>query len=116
MAITSNKKSWSWSGAFTSWCRSSVAWTVFLESQNFLKERIKKERNLKFRDLLVIGAETALLVSMATSPFEVKNILKMSESKEKISFRKMFRGLPLQSLSLMIQSSASVILLDCLKK
>jgi hypothetical protein len=109
-----------WQGFTAHWSKLSVNWITFLTAQKYLRDHSSRssQQSLSFTQLVKIGVEVALIVSLVSAPFDIINTLKQAEnltpsylfSKQKIF--KLYRGWPLNALSLVIQNIASVTLIE----
>lgn len=98
-----------WKGAPIYWTKLSVSWVSFLVAQKYLRDQ---KTNPTFAELALIGVEVAIIVSIASAPFDFANT--MVQSSQKVSFS--YRGLPLTASSLIIHNIASVIFLELLSR
>ncbi len=113
-----------WRGFATHLAKLSVNWMTFLTAQKYLrdKERSQAKEKLSLPQLMKIGTEVAVIVSLAASPFDVANTLKHTQSlsfRQILSQRKFstfYRGLPLSMLGLTIHNIASVTLIERLER
>jgi hypothetical protein len=109
-----------WRGFTIHWTKLSVNWSAFLISQKVLRDRAKKPDQIKlsFSQLALIGTQVALIVSVASAPFDVAHTLKQAKDLSPMQIfseniiQKMFRGFPLSAAALIIQNIASIILLE----
>jgi hypothetical protein len=94
-----------WQGFATHWSKLSVNWVAFLTAQKYLRDRPSRP------PLIIIGIQVALIASLVSAPFDLANTLKQAKNVIP-SLSKLYRGWPLYALSLVIQSIASVTLID----
>lgn len=113
-----------WKGLGVYWAKKSVTMVTFLTSQKYLREvnRSNAEQPLSFFEMLKVGAQVSLIVSVISAPFDSFNTLKQSQNVSLFHFAlrsgalKLYRGLPLNVLSLVIQNVASVAVLEKMGK
>jgi len=113
-----------WSGAVTHWGKLSVSWITFLTAQRYLRDyySTQQQEKLSFAQLSQIGIQVAMIVSLVAAPLDIANTLKQVENRSFLSvlsernFSRLYRGWPLQALSLMVHNIASVTLLDKLSR
>lgn len=109
-----------WQGFPTHWCKLSVNWVAFMTAQKHLRDRSSgsSKDSLSFSQLTKIGVEVALIVSLVSAPFDIANTLKQAQnltSSQLLSLNrvfKLYRGWPLNALSLIIHNIASVTLIE----
>lgn len=109
-----------WQGFTTHWLKLSVNWITFLTAQKYLRDRNTShvEQSLSLLQLFKIGTQVAVIVSLMGAPFDIANTLKQAQnlkpshlfSKKRIC--KLYRGWPLNALSLIIHNIASVIVIN----
>lgn len=109
-----------WRGFTTHWSKLSVNWMTFLTAQQYLRDQSfssSKER-LSFPQLMKIGVEVALIVSLVSAPFDIANTLKQAQNVNpshlltRNGVFKLYRGWPLYALSLAVHNIASVTLIE----
>lgn len=113
-----------WQGFSTHWSKLSVNWVAFLTAQKHLRDRSSglSGHPLSFAELSKIGVQVALIVSFASAPFDVANTLKLAQNLtpshlfSRQAIFKLYRGWPLNALSLVIHNIASVIVIEKLGK
>jgi hypothetical protein len=106
------------------WTKRSVSWVTFFTAQKILRERAsaRSKEPLSPSQLAWIGVQVALIVSVASAPFDYANTQKQANNQNLSSLlsRKTiavwFRGAHLNFLSLVIHNIASVSLLAHLDK
>lgn len=113
-----------WQGFATHWGKLSVNWMTFLVAQKYLREQdsTQSEQPLSFLQLTGIGIQVAVIVSLVGAPFDSANTLKQAKnlnpshlfSRNGIS--KLYRGWPLNALSLVVHNIASVTVIDKLSR
>ncbi|MBS0615812.1 MAG: hypothetical protein JSR58_04590 [Verrucomicrobia bacterium] len=120
-AVAANTSYSLYKGFFTHLAKLSTAWMVFLVAQQQLRHRCllyNQQEKLSTLQLAGIGTSVALLVSLATAPFDVANTRKMghNESTFKLPPRLWFRGMPLSAFVRVTNSIASVFFLDWINR
>lgn len=108
-----------WRGFATHWSKLSVNWTVFLTAQKYLRDQASESsaQPLTSPELIKIGVQVALLVSLASAPFDLANTQKMGQNLKMASFfskgnfSQFFRGWHLNFVSLCIHNIASIALM-----
>lgn len=113
-----------WKGLTTNWSQLSVNWMTFLTAQKYLRDQSYSSSGqpLSLSELIKIGTQTALIVSVASAPFDVANTLKQAQDLSpshllsRSGIFQLYRGWPLNALSLVIQSVASVIIIEKLSR
>ncbi len=113
-----------WRGYTTHWAKLSVNWVAFLTAQKYLRDRSRtqSEHPLSLPQLAKIGTQVALIVSLMSAPFDIANTLKQAQnlnpsyifSRNRVF--KLYRGWPLNALSLIIHNVASVIVINKLDR
>ncbi len=124
VSIAKENKSYSiYQGFGFHWAKLTVAWTVFLVAQKDLRSRYlahTRQEKLTVLQLSTVGAVVALLVSIASAPFDVASTRKMGHNVTLVFFREVprtwLRGLPLSAFIRVVNSVASVILIDRLNR
>lgn len=109
-----------WQGFTTHWSKLSVNWTAFLIAQKYLRGRSfeSSKQRLTAWQLIKIGIQVALIVSLLSAPFDIANSLKQAQniSPSYLLHRQgvfqLYRGWPLSALSLVIHNIASVVLIE----
>jgi len=112
-----------WRGFATHWSKLSVNWATFLTAQKYLRDQSSgsSHQSLSFPQLIKIGVEVAWIVSLVSAPFDLANTLKQAQNLTlspvfaRQGFFKLYRGWPLNALSLVIHNIASVTLIDKLE-
>lgn len=113
-----------WQGFTTHLSKLSVNWMTFLIAQKHLRERnsSQSEQPLSLLQLTKIGTQVAVIVSLMGAPFDIANTLKQAQNLNFSHFfsrngiYKLYRGWPLNTLSLIIHNIASVIIIDRLSR
>ena len=109
-----------WRGFTTHWSKLSVNWVAFLTAQKYLRDQFSgsSKQSLSFPQLTKIGVEVALIVSLVSAPFDIANTLKQAQNLtpshlfSRRGIFKLYRGWPLNALSLVIHNIASVTLIE----
>ncbi len=109
-----------WRGFATHWSKLSVNWVTFLTAQKYFRDQSSRmsKQSLSFPELTKIGIEVALIVSLVSAPFDIANTLKQAQNLtpshllSRQGIFKLYRGWPLNALSLVIHNIASVTLID----
>lgn len=109
-----------WRGFTAHWSKLSVNWVAFLTAQKYLRDQSSGSSNqsLSFPQLTKIGVEVALIVSLVSAPFDIANTLKQAQNLTpshlftRHGVFKLYRGWPLNALSLIIHNIASVTLIE----
>lgn len=109
-----------WRGFATHWSKLSVNWVAFLTAQKYLRDRSSgsSRDSLSFPQLTRIGVEVALIVSLVSAPFDIANTLKQAQNLtpshlfSRHGVFKLYRGWPLNALSLVVHNIASVTLIE----
>jgi hypothetical protein len=109
-----------WRGFVVHWSKLSVNWVTFLTAQKYLRDQSYKLSGhpLSSLQLTKIGVEVALIVSLVSAPLDIANTLKQSQNLNpshvfnKNSMIKLYRGWPMNALSLVIHNIASVTLIE----
>jgi hypothetical protein len=115
-----NPYSIGWRGFATHWSKLSVNWMAFLTAQKYLRNQASgpSQQPLSFSQLTKIGIEVGLIVSLVSAPFDLANTLKqaqnltLSQLFSRSGFFKLYRGWPLNAVSLSIHNIASVTLIE----
>jgi len=112
-----------WHGGMTHWRKLSVNWSTFLVAQKHLRKQYANSSGepLTMCQLIHIGFQVAAIVSLVSAPFDFANTWKQAQNKSVIlsspkSIAMLYRGWPLNALSLVIHNVASVTLLDWLSR
>jgi hypothetical protein len=113
-----------WRGFTTHWSKLSVSWVTFLTAQKYLRDRSRRsiDEPLSFPQLIKIGTQVALIVSLVSAPFDVANTLKQAQNLSpscllnRNGIFKLYRGWHLHVLSLTAHNIASVTLIDWMKR
>lgn len=130
-----------WRGMWLIWTKSFTGWSTFLVSQEYYRYKAREisgKQKLTIPQLMGIGGGVAITVSLVTAGFDVANTQKQAEkliSPEasgqkkqtfgfknaspffwKLGVRQMYRGWPMNALTLIAHNVASVILIDKLKE
>jgi hypothetical protein len=113
-----------WRGFTTHWSKLSVSWVTFLTAQKYLRDRSRRsiDEPLSLPQLVKIGTQVALIVSLVSAPFDVANTLKQAQNLSPSSLLnrngifKLYRGWHLHALSLTAHNIASVTLIDWMKR
>lgn len=111
-----------WHGSGTYFTKRSVTITTFLIAQEYLRESNRKSSNyLNLSELIKTGIQVALPVSIVAAPFDIINTLKQANLKysdlfSRSNISKIYRGWPLNAVSLVIHSIASVALMEKLSE
>lgn len=108
-----------WRGFTTYWAKRSINWCTFLTAQKYLRDcdHIESERR-SFSALAKIGIQVALIVSIVSAPFDIANTLKQADNQALFSrlsrqgVWKLYRGWPLNALSLIVHNVASIIVIE----
>lgn len=109
-----------WKGFATHWSKLSVNWVAFLTAQKYFRDRSSglSGQPLSFPELSKIGVQVALTVSLVSAPFDIANTLKQAQNLtpshlfSRQGIFKLYRGWPLNALSLVIHNIASVTLIE----
>lgn len=109
-----------WQGCGAHWSKLSVNWVAFLTAQKYLRDRsyALSKQPLSFPQLTKIGVEVALIVSLVSAPFDIAHTLKQAQNLNssyllsRTGVFKLYRGSPLNALSLVIHNIASVTLIE----
>ena len=109
-----------WRGFATHWSKLSVNWVAFLTAQKYLRDRSSGSsgQSLSYTQLAKIGVQVALIVSLVSAPFDIANTLKQAQNLtpyhlfSRQGIFKLYRGWPLNALSLVIHNIASVTLIE----
>lgn len=109
-----------WGGLTTHWSKLSVNWVAFLTAQKYLRDQSSglSGQSLSFPQLIKIGVQVALIVSLVSAPLDLANTLKQAQNLTPFhlySLRgifKLYRGWPLNALALVIHNVASVTLIE----
>lgn len=109
-----------WRGFTTHWSKLSVNWVAFLTAQKYLRDQASgsSKQSLSFSQLTKIGVQVALIVSLVSAPFDIANTLKQAQNLplshllSRQGIFKLYRGWPLNALSLVIHNIASVTLIE----
>jgi len=117
-----------WSGFFPYWRRQSVTWSLFFIGQHHFNKPYKngnENKRLTTFQVLSTSVKLSVIANLIINPFDTLNTIKQSgsgnnyqKSNFKLSFknvRVLYRGLPLNFLSMMIQTSATVFLIDVIE-
>jgi hypothetical protein len=112
-----------WRGFSTHFTKLLVNWVTFLVAQKILRDRAREKfPQLSLIDLTKIGIQVALIVSIASAPFDMANTLKQGKN---LSFRtlvsmhgirKTYRGWPINALMLTIHNIASVVMIEQMRR
>jgi hypothetical protein len=103
-----------WQGCRAYFAKRSVNMVTFLTAQKYLRG----SEHRSFGELVIIGTQVAFIVSFMGAPFDFGNTLKQAKNQDLFSFalkngvKKIYRGSPLNALSLTIHNIASVILIE----
>lgn len=95
-------------------------WVAFLTAQKYLRDQSSRssKQRLSLPQLIKIGVQVALIVSIVSAPFDIANTLKQAKNLtpyhlfNRHGVFKLYRGWPLNALSLMIHNIASVTLIE----
>ena len=95
-------------------------WIAFLTAQKYLRDQSSgsSKQSLSLTQLTKIGAQVALIVSLVSAPFDLANTLKQAQNLtpfhlfSRQGVFKLYRGWPLNALSLIIHNIASVTLIE----
>lgn len=108
-----------WRGFAVHWSKLSANWVAFLTAQKYLRDRShsSSDRSLSLPQLTIIGTQVALIVSVLSAPFDIANTLKQAKNISpsqlwRYGIPTLYRGWPLNALSLIIHNIASVVLID----
>jgi len=109
-----------WKGFAAHWSKLSVNWVAFLTAQKYLRDQSSRSSKdpLSFPQLSKIGVQVALIVSLVSAPFDIANTLKQAQNLtpshllSRNGVFKLYRGWPLNALSLVIHNIASVTLIE----
>lgn len=109
-----------WRGFATHWSKLSVNWVAFLAAQKYLRDQSSglSGQSLSFSQLTKIGVQVALIVSLVSAPFDIANTLKQAQNLtpthlfSRQGILKLYRGWPMNALSLVIHNIASVTLIE----
>lgn len=108
-----------WHGLGSCWAKRFVNMTTFLWVQDMLKRRYQTEgKPLSMFSLCVVGVQTGLAVSLASSPVDRINTLVQSGKWRGLShmgLRGIYQGFIPNTMALVLHNVASVILLHYLK-
>ncbi len=111
-----------WQGSFIHWTKLSVTWTTFLTTQKSFRDQSRPQSgSLSLSQLIRIGVQVALIVSLVSAPFDIANTLKQVRNLDLLPlfyrgrFLSLYRGWSLSMLSLAINNVASIILMEKLK-
>lgn len=108
-----------WQGFNTHFLKLSVNWVTFLTAQKYLRDR--NSQPLTLWQLTKIGTQVAVIVSMMGAPFDLANTLKQAKNDSISQFYsskrvyKLYRGWPLNLISLVVHNIASVVVIDKLE-
>ncbi len=124
VSIAKENKTYSiFQGFAPHWAKLTVAWVVFLTAQKDLRSRYLAyagQEKLTVGQLAAVGTGAALLVSLTSAPFDLASTRKMGHNVKLTFFneapRTLLRGLPLSAFIRVVNSVASVILIDCLNR
>lgn len=113
-----------WQGFATHWGKLSVNWMTFLVAQKYLRDKdsIQPEQHLSLLQLAGIGIQVAIIVSLTGAPFDIANTLKQAKNLNPFylfsrnGVYKLYRGWPLNALSLVVHNIASVTVIDRLSR
>lgn len=113
-----------WRGYSTHLAKLSMNWGAFLTAQEYLRARSKSESDqpLTLPQLAKVGAQVALIVSLVGAPLDIANTLKQAKNLSPSSLlvgnriSKLYRGWPLNALSLVVHNVASVVVIDKLSE
>lgn len=112
-----------WKGFSTYWVKRSVNMVAFLTAQEYLRKNNREgSEELKPYEMLKVGAEVALFVSCVGAPFDLANTLKQAKNLNPLHLLnrkdivKLYRGWPMNTLSLVIQNIASIFLFEKLRQ
>lgn len=113
-----------WHGFSTHWMKLSVSWVTFLTAQKYFRDKScgSSDSPTPLLQLAKIGVQVALIVSLVTAPLDFANTrrqaqnLSTSHLLSRNNFLKLYRGWPLSALSLIINSIASVVIIDRIGK
>lgn len=109
-----------WKGFSTHWTKLSVNWSVFLTTQKYLRDQSHHASgdHLTLSQSIKIGTQVALIMSLVSAPLDIANTLRQasnlppSQLFNRRGMMKLYRGWPLNALSLTINNIASVSLID----
>jgi hypothetical protein len=111
-----------WSGFFPYWRRQSVTWSLFFIGQHHFNKPYKKEsgnKPLSVFQVVSTSTKLSLIANLIINPFDTLNTIKQSGAQNfKMSLRNvriLYRGFPLNFLSTMIQTTATVFLMDVIE-
>lgn len=112
-----------WKGFTIYWSKRSVNWITFLTCQKYFRDQSSgiSGQPLAYPELTRIGIQVGLIVSLVSAPFDLANTLKQANLPITHLFSKgglfnLYRGWPLNALSLVLHNIASVTLIEKLGK
>lgn len=112
-----------WKGFSTYWIKRSVNRVTFLTAQEYLRKNNREgTKELKAYEMLKVGVEVAFVVSFVGAPFDFSNTLKQAKNLNSLHLLnrkdivKLYRGWPMNTLSLIIQNIASIFLFEKLRQ
>lgn len=113
-----------WHGFTAHWAKRSINWVTFLTSQKYLRDRARaqSEQPITIPQVLKIGTQVALIVSLVSAPLDFVNTrvqtqkFKFSHLVSRDGFLMVCRGWHLNAVCLIIQSVASVFLFELLDR
>ncbi len=120
MGFSKIRLDWSvWQGGATSLAKRSVSMTTFLIVQMHLNKQYRiSNGQVSGVNVLKIGIQSALVVSIVAAPFDVANTLRQAQGESLLSVLKggriarLYRGMPLNFLALVVHNVASAALMD----
>ena len=123
-SIAKENKAYSiFQGIVPHWAKLTTSWMVFLVAQKDLRSRYLAhtgQEKLTVRQLAAVGTGVALFVSIAAAPFDVASTRKMGHNQKMVFLKEapstLLRGLPLSAFIRVVNSVASVILIDWLNR
>lgn len=111
-----------WHGLSAYWTKRSINMVTFLTTQQYFRESYRQgEERLGYLDLIKTGCQVAFIVSLIGGPFDLANTVKQAHNIglshiTKYGVARLYRGWPLNALSLIMQNVASVSLLEALTR
>jgi hypothetical protein len=116
-----------WSGFLPYWRRQSITWSLFLLGQGHFTKQYKKGEETKpltGQQVLMTSAKLSLIANLIISPFDTLNTINQSGLNQTSKMvneglvkkvRQLYRGLPLNFLTMMINTTATVFLMDLIE-
>lgn len=108
-----------WQGFSAYWMKRSVGTVTFLTAQAYFRDRAHSQSDsLDYLTLIKIGIQVAFVLSIISAPFDLANTVRQACNRSlflegsQVKVLRLYRGWPIYALSLVIQSVASVILME----